>query len=267
VTIKKTTLKELGKNLPLGVLDKDNKHNKCLSFKPWRMKEEKELGRLAQENKNTNIGRHISMILATMCEKIGPHDFSQMKFEEKIIIISQMFVGDVFYAYCDLRKENIGNILEMIVPCPRCGHQFDFSADLNTLEVITAESQDEMTWEYDLKHPIEIRGKKITGFKLGLPLWNTIEGAVDTGAGEACVKDRVIRGCIRGIKGDNKTIIITPEELDELSKFDIERLVRKIDNNVLGPVMTLECKCDKCQAEIVKPIDWRKESFFGDSSQ
>lgn len=267
MAIKKITLKELGNEMPMGILGADKKYHKNISFRPWRMKEEKELGRIRSDNQGANIGRYVSMVVATMCDKLGPHDFSNMKLEEKVIMISQMFMGDVFAVYCTLRKHNMGNILGMIITCPRCGNQFDFNGDLDTLEVTTAEHPNDMTWDYDLKHPIQIRNKEITGFHMGLPLWSVIESAADQGTGSAAAKDEAIRGAIRGVKGDDKIKLLTSDELDELSKFDMESLVRKIDDNVLGPVMMIEAGCEKCRAEIVKSIDWRHDSFFGDSSR
>ena len=55
--------------------------------------------------------------------------------------------------------------------------------------------------------------------------------------------------------------------LDEMGKFDLERLTTLIDENAMGPTMAIEDKCGKCNRDYILPIDWSYDNFFGDSSR
>ncbi len=202
-----------------------------------------------------------------MCEKIGNYNFAELSFEKKMILISQMYMGDVFATYCNLRAKTLGNTLGLQIVCPGCNNKFDFNGDLDTLEVVTAEKEEDKIFDYELKVPFEINGKTITGFKIGLPKWHTIESATNSNLGPTGAKIGAILGSIVEVKGDKSIKAISENELEELSKSDFEILVQKIDDNVLGPIMTIEVGCPKCKRDLIQAIDWRYDHFFGASSR
>lgn len=270
VNLKRVLLSELGPRLPLGVVGPDGAPSKDLAVRPWRMKEERELGALRDSNKNANLAEYVSMVLGTMCQRLGSHDFesSQLKPEQKQLAIGQMFVGDVFYAYVWLRVQSLGPHLILNLSCPRCNHKIDgFAANLETVEVETAETLADAQWEYDLKNPIAIRSERVAKFLLGPPRWNAME--MVRGGGLGVAKPAMLKASIHGIGGkdDHKPAMLTDTDLDELSKRDIEAMINQINRFNVGPNMSVEGDCPQCKYNFRMAIDWGYDSFFGDSSR
>jgi hypothetical protein len=261
------TLKELGPVLPLGI-ESGGKMFHNFSVSKWTMKQEKELGELRTEHKEAGLGRYVSMVLATMCPNIGPHDFTKISFNESLVYISNLLMGNAYYVYCWLRYQSLGEKLGLKIDCPRCTHSFDFEADLETLDVRTAESLEAFCWEHVLHEPLEIRGKEIKGFKLGPARWNTTETSTDKVEGIGILKEGIIRGSIYGVLGEEDVPVVFGEsELDEMCKRDIEAISRGIEDNYLGPDMSIKVRCDKCKSEIESQINWGYDNFFGISSR
>lgn len=266
--IKRTTLGELGTKLPIGVVDsKTGNLGKHFAVRPWRLKEERAIGKIRAENEHSSVAEYVSMVLAYMCTKFGNHDFEKMKIEERRLIISTAFMADVFYAYVWLRREAIGPELKLDLTCNSCRAKFVFAGDLDSIEVGTIDNVTDADWEYKLKTPIEIRSKLIDGFKLGPSRWNELERIpagtrrFDTGA----AKSAIIRGSIREA-GELGAIPLVDEELDELTKYDLERITGLINERPIGPTMSIEGKCTMCGAPFEHAIEWATDNFFEPSS-
>lgn len=262
----KTTLKELGPNLPLGVIN-GAELSKAIKVKPWRMKEEKELGKLRDENRSENSARWATIVLATMCPQLGELDLASMDMNKRIIHIGQMSMGDVMYAYFWLRYQSLGPSVPMEIACPNCRKEFTLHADLESLIIRTSESYDDTLWEYDLRDPFELRGSQVNGFVISPARWNAIEtqntaGALDVGA----AKSSVIRGSIHSVKGIGEALALTDSDLDEMTKFDLESLTTLIDERHIGPDLAVEDKCEQCKRPFRMSLDWSYDSFFGISS-
>jgi len=166
------TLKKLGAKLPLGILNGDGTYSGDIAVRPWRMKEERELGELRDSHRDGNVAQYVGMVLATMCTKLGPHNFEGMKFEERRIIVGQMYMGDVFYAYIWLRIQAMGHQLNMNLTCPNCERKFPFVADLESTEVIAADNLKDAKWEYKLHTPIKLRDTMVKSLLIGPARWN-----------------------------------------------------------------------------------------------
>lgn len=268
--ITRTTLKELGPTLPLGILTPDNSYAKSFEVKKWRMKEERELGEMRDQQRGDSVGQFVAQVLSAMCTSVGTHDFEKLKQEERLVHVSQMYVGDVFYIYTWLRLKSLGEKLGLSIKCPSCTNNFKFEANLNTLEVDTCKTLDSAVWEYKMKEPFKIRGKTATEFLMGPPRWTTLEnmkgiGGMNTGAAKA----GMIVGCILGIgnKEKHEQILLGVNELDEMAKVDIEGITTEMDKNAIGPNMAIEGECPRCRSNYVMPIDWSYDNFFGASSR
>lgn len=265
----RTTLEAQGPKLPIGVLQPDKSLIKDFGIRPWRMKEEKELGALRDERRGENVGKYVSAILATMCTRIGPYDFDEIKdFERRLIYISQMLMPDVFYIYFWLRYKSLGPILSMDITCPSCRNKLDFNGNIGTLEVLTAESLEDTRWEYRLRDPFPIRGKDAEGFVLGPAMWNAIEtkqgvGQFNVGA----AKSSIISGSIQSLIGSDSPIAILEMELDAMSKFDLESITSLLEKRNFGPDLSAEDTCTKCKQSFRMSIDWSYDNFFGISSR
>lgn len=260
------TLKELGPNLPLGI-PKGEAFARDVAVRPWRYKEEKELGALREEDQSQSVAQYVTTILAVMCTSLGGHNFEQMKPIERRVIISQMWMGDVFYAYMWLRIQALGNILPVTLVCRTCNHEFPFDANLETTEVRIAESMEAVNWEYKLYTPITIRGEKVKAFKMGPARWGAMETLGDAAMDTGKAKGAIIAGSICGIVGDDTPMVVTESELEELVKLDIETLTKKLDDSAIGPNMSIECSCKRCRRTLIQAISWGYDNFFGISSR
>ena len=268
----KTTLAELGSQLPVGIRTAPGSLDKTLVVRPWKTKDEREIARLKKPD--TSIAKYVALIIGTMCERIGPHDLAQMKPAERELIISQMYLGDVFYAYCYLRRMVMGSKLKVEFDCAHCKERIPYVANLDTLEVNTVEREEQLGWSVDLQDPIKIRSKEIRRFRLSAIRWSTLENTAMVNAGsDAVAKIAAVRGSIVGLNDDPEPVMISDLEMDELSKFDLENLAHEVNINNVGPVMAIEDECtpEFCPRgggrKFTVAIDWSYDSFFGISSR
>lgn len=266
--IVKTTLKELGKNLPIGVPRQDGSIIKSFDIRPWRMKEEKELGSLRDERRGDSVAKYVSAVLATLCTRIGPNNFEEISFDNRLLHISQMSMPDVFYVYCYLRYSALGKSVPMEIVCPTCRAKISMEADLESLEVKTIENLSDAFWDYKLQNPFNLRKKQVTGFTLGPAKWNALEvqkasGIYDIGA----AKSGIIIGSIQKAEGIDGPPIFIEQEMDEMSKYDLEAIMDGIEKNAVGPDMAIEETCSGCKRAFRMSIDWSYDNFFGISSR
>jgi len=271
----KTTVKERGANLPLGMLGGDaGAYARNIAVREWTLVEERSIGAERDANRDANIAQFVSMILSQMCTKFGRHDFESMKPAERRANVGQAFMGDVFYAYVWLRIQAMGNVLSLNLTCPNCLNKFEFAADLDTVEVTTADKLQDAQWEYELFKPLEVRGKTVKKLLMGPAYWNALEMMSSTGSGfdSGAAKSAIILGSIHGLAdykdkdGKAEVVALASHELDRMNKRDIERLTAAIDKNAIGPDMSVEDKCGRCKRTFKLSIDWSYDSFFGDSS-
>jgi hypothetical protein len=258
----------MGPVLPLGIPDKSGLYSKTVAVRPWRMKEERELGEMKDKNRDGNLAQYVSMVLATMCTKIGPYDFEVMKPEERRVVIGQMFMCDVFYAYVYLRIQAMGKGLPLKLTCPRCQTKYSMEADLNTTEVKFTDTLENARWQYKLIDPFQVRSKDASELVMGPPRWNVLEmlkvkaNTLNT----SLAKVSAIMGSIHSIVGIGE-LAMTENELDEMSKRDIEAITSQINDFSLGPDMVVESEpCPSCNHVFKVPIEWGYDSFFANST-
>jgi hypothetical protein len=274
--VKTLLLRDHGANLPLGLITHDSSFAKGFATRPWRMKEEKELSRQKKDNQGSSMAQYVSMVLSTMCSSIGNHNFDAPDYKDdhakRRVIVSQMYMGDVFYVYAYLRREAIGNEMAVKITCRRCTKDFDYAADIGTLEIRTADALEPLCWDYTLRHPITIRGKTVKSFRMCPPRWSAMENIAGNPS-EGLAKEVTILGSIAGLNGESGGIMLTASEIQELSKYDIEEITSGVDKHFLGPKMALELDgsfaCPHCEYRDKRliPIDWRYDNFFSTSSQ
>lgn len=266
--VERVTLKKRGHLLPLGLPDAGGGLALDFEFKRWRGAQEREVGRLKAASKEK--GDFVAQLLSFMCTKVGPHNFETMTPEAKQIIIGQMHMGDVMYMYVCLRVQALGPSVKMDLTCPRCNKEFKFDADLNSLEVRTAKTLEDVKWSYTLLDPFPLRGKEAVQFNMAPVRWAAMEASMlkmlETGdVNHGLAKLDVIRSSIRSVEGHGQ-MMLTDHELDELSKLDIETVVDLVDDREVGPDMSLEEKCPRCKRGFRTSLDWGYESFFTTSS-
>lgn len=263
--IKKQVLGEHGAVLPIGFV---NSTDRGILTKRWRLKEEKELSAIFNDS-DAKMDRYVTGVLSTMLTKVGPHDFATMDAAKKMLIIGQMPMADVFFAYLYIRIQAMGNELTFNLICPKCREIFPFTVDLNTVLISSIEKLEDGEWVYKLIEPFPIRGKMVSELKLGPPRWSAFQSIAEDGYNPGSMKAGVINGSIVsvGFESGHSAIPLAKHELDEMGKRDLEFLAREIDQNSLGPDMSVEAHCSKCQKEFRTSIQWSADSFFGASSR
>lgn len=261
-------MEELGSNLPMGFRNASGDYIKNLTSKPWTMKTEKEIGKLRDKIKGENIARYITMIVSEMCKTIGPHNFAEKEMPEKNIIVGQMLAGDVFYAYMWLRKEAIGSDIKLKIKCGNCDQEFDLYADIDSVQVNCVKDLADLQFEYELRNPIKIRSKEVKKFLLGPMLWSTYEMMNRVSMKNlGTAKEGIILGSVKKCDSLEGDLVLLESEIDELSKYDVEKIIQLISDNSIGPDMSVEGICEKCGSEFTHGIDWSYDNFFGISSQ
>lgn len=263
--IKKVTLAESSGVLPVGILH-GAEFDRTLISKEWRLKEEKELGLALEKVEASRMGQYVSTVLSVLCVQVGNHEFSKMKDPEKRAIVNQMWIPDVLYTYLWLRVQTMGQFLPMEIQCAHCGNKASLNADLNTVEISTVSSMEDVYWRYDLEFPIRLRGKDVTAFIMGPCRWNAIDVLGNRVRNMGAMKEALIKGSIHWFVGLDDFFPIGVSELDELKKKEIESITDKIDFNSLGPDMSLDEECETCGKHFRTSLDWRNRSFFGISS-
>lgn len=269
-----TTLAELGPKLPIGQLRAET-FFRDFTVRPWRMREEKALAKSRKDRPNVTMNEYTSTVVAYMCPQLGfhkhePEDASEKALAERHVYMASMYMCDIWYAYVYVRRDALGDEMVMDVRCPRCGRPFKWTASLSTLEVKYPEKLDDCLWDYELRKPIEVRGKKLESLKLGPQLWSIVDdvmmGGIET------TKEAAIRGSIVGVNGTKDHFPLTTGDLDDLTKPDIEHLMSRINDNFVGPNMSVAiegpCPNEKCKYDEPRniPINWSYDSFFGVSS-
>lgn len=264
------SLKTQGPNLPLGTLNKAKEYCKDIILKPWRFAEEREIGKLRAENKGMNVAQLVNLTLATMCKKLGVHEFEQMSIPERRVCISMMTMPDVLYAYAWLRRESMGSEVQFSPRCPVCGNDFIFLANLDTMQVKVVSNLSSAFWHYELKTPITIRNKEVKKLVFGPARWNALEAMGNAGVSEldiGATKLGIILGSIQSIEGLGE-LPLAEHELNEMAKYDIEKISALIDEKVIGPDLSLDgvCPRQRCGKKFKMPIPWATDDFFAASS-
>lgn len=266
---KKTTLAELGPNLPIGLRSPSGSYETRLSARRWTLKEEKQLARFKAEE--STYTKYVSTVLGTMLSRIGPANFDEVTdIYARKVAVGQMYMADVFYAYVWLRIQAIGPELVVPVKCRKCNTEFNFTGDLNTTEVIIPADKEKVEWEFFLRDPIQVRSKTVSGFRIGQQIWARVESTDASDGDKASIIMNSVRGFVGDLDPNGKPydLDISSNELDELSKYDLEKLSRELNNKFLGANMTLDVTCvsEKCANMWVVPLNWMYDSFFAVSS-
>lgn len=270
---RRTTLKELGNNLPVirksatGELIK----NRSFTFLEWTMETEEKIASFQEKAQNT--GLLVNFILRTLLDEFCGQSFQDMPDEQKALIINQLEFPNVMYMYMYLRYEEMGNEYNVgNVGCPTCKKlNENFVADLGTLEIDVKDKDHQREHLCELKRPIVVDGKDpITGLKIDVTKWDVLERAdPKDAANSAKLKMLMLQSAICGAstaKGPIEGFVDSKTLIKKMKKIDIERCVKELAANNGGPVAAVGGKCIHCEVEFIKPLDWSYDHFFGSSS-
>ncbi len=263
--IKETTLKALGQSLPIGLEDGAPR---AFSFKRWNLRKEKELGEIRKKLPGSNLGDWVSILIGEMATQVGTHNLTSLNDAERRLLVSQMWMQDVLYAYFCLRYWALGNIMKIKMECPFHDFEFTWPGDLNTMKVRTVEKIEDLYWSMELEDPFTLRSMECKTLSLGPVKWSAVEQAeLGRRVNHGKLKAVMVQASIREINGE--PIAVAENELDEMSKRDLERLVAEIDDHACGPDLSLDVRCPdkKCDRRFVTSLDWSYDTFFSTTSR
>lgn len=258
-------LKAQGAELPVGLVV-DGKRVRTFRLRPFRLKQEKAISKLKADSKAATIGKFVCGVLSLMVQTVGPHNFDNMNDGHRQLIISQLTMADVLYLWVYLRYEALAQEpVTMNIPCPSCRNEYKWYGDLGTMDVrVVNNDVVSTTREFKLRDGVELGGAARSILKLDMIKWDSLmrRDVVDKQSQEAAI----IAGSIVGIEGIERTpFFMLENELDEMTKWDIEGLTREISDNTCGPQMDIQPECPACKYKGVMMLDWGYDSFFARS--
>lgn len=260
---------EQGPRLPVGILVGDIYH-RDIAVRPFRLREEKSIGEYRTKTKALTAGKLVSHLLATLCTRLGPHDFESMNVSDRMLAVSSMELGDVLYAYIYTRKEALGTQFAMGLTCPNCRHNFVQDFNIDDIDVITlnADTAVDRTKHYELRDGLVTANKTYRKFTLGPLLWWSMDMPEIAGVNglNPALRDLILlRAAITG--ADGETMRFSDGDLEELSLYDKSGLVGLLSDNLPGPQLIASMICEKCGTEFYQQIDWSYDDFFNRSSR
>lgn len=258
--ISDTTIGDYGHRLPVGILQGASLH-RDFGFKPFRMKEERELETERKANKRISVGEFVGTVMSHMLTKLGPYpDFQAIPKDERRLIISQMYLGDVMYIWLCLRIDALGEHIKFPLKCPSCTFEHKLNADLSLTDVKVYEDAASLTKPLKLRHGIDLPDKSTTlDVVLQPPRWLGMSGA-RPGATNSDIKMAILSASILKV-GDGR-FPATTDAIENMSKWDIELMAKTVETDAPGPDLTVEASCPQCQHEWEIPLDWNWDFFF-----
>lgn len=271
IQIKKVS--ELGYNFPIGI-QKNDQLLKEFDFKHFPTSLEKQLGlyRKANQLYDTQV---VTKFLSLIFNNIGGEsvDFVSAEGREQegkgLFKVGQLFMADVFYAYCLARIRFLGELYSFGYNCPRCRHSGPVKADLTTMDVFCIDDPTKLIKKVDLFHGFKSPDGKQTIKEVEVfpQKWNDMETTefAECGEDDILLKLYFLSKCVKYTgKSEKKeyTIGLNDSQIEALSKIDRERIANAITSINLGPSLQLDMKCPKCAIEFKFTVDWRYDSFF-----
>ena len=230
-------LSELGANLPIGFVEGGTSVRE-IATRPFTMKQERLLGSERDKNRQLNVAKFVSFVISNLCTRLGPHLLEPMPEPNRQVITSQMYMADIYYAYIWIRIQAIGEEMDMEISCSNCRHEFDFIADLSTTDIRIPKDFAKLNFDYKLKHPFTLRNKPVEVIKLGPARWSSLEILKSSQFNTAEAKLALIRGSIEAIN-EVEHPLLGEDELDDMSKYDLESIAVALEDNRLFPDMTI----------------------------
>jgi hypothetical protein len=258
-----STFEDYGSRLPIGYL-KDGELHRGFAFRRFTMKEERALEAIRKKQRRMTMGSLVSTVLAHMLTRLGPYDMDSLDDGPRRLLVNQMYMADVMYAYIMLRIEALGPEVAFDVDCATCAHRWRFKADMTRTDVKVAEDLNSLVRRYTMRDGVETPdGTTVKDLLLQPPRWHAMASLkADGGMGD--VKMFIMASAIRQV-GEGK-FPATADLLDTMTKYDLEHLQRAIDDLTPGPELVLEATCPACAAENRRSLDWSWDFFFTASS-
>lgn len=276
--MRRTTIRELGQQLPIGFQNGDGKLEKAFSIRPYKARIDRHLGHWREANDGRTQAYLVGKFIAMITAQAGPHILSLTKDGDSTdvseLAVSKWAFADVLYVYVWTRIQELDPFLILPFKCPVCSHFGTAKFDLRDSDVAVAESVEELEHWVDLRKGMELRdGTTVKRIKLQPITWAALYN-IGAGGGQLGSHDYVqIQHSIKAVEGhDYYTPLV--QEIDTLHKIDmliIDRAANKVSAG-LDLETTVNCPKkdedgDVCGFEITRPLDWEFDYFFDTSFQ
>jgi hypothetical protein len=260
-----STIGDYGLQLPMGVVQGGEFH-RGFGFKPYKMKQEKELAALRKKSTNRQAGSMVVTALSHMLTHFGPYaEWEKMSEDHRALALHQAYMGDIMYAYIWLRIEAMGPELKFDHTCPACDRKSKLPVDLRQGDVKIAERPEHLLRWCDLADGVTVQADKppVKRVSCTPPRWLAMN-QLSPDKNEGHLKEAIIASSVRVGEAQQP---MTPALLDDLSKRDLEFLTKFIDDGSPGPDLTCTLVCSHCSHESVIPLQWSWDFFMTAASQ
>lgn len=273
----KTTLKENGPRLPIGIVV-DGKVEKTFNFRTFKAKIERHLGNWKEGAKDTHspgqlIAMQVPKLLSLLVTRIGSSeiqvDNSGDSLPQSELIFYQAYFADIMYMYLYLRSQTLGTRVRCPVSCDsgKCSYSGMAEFDLSETSVNIAEDLKEVYQWVTLQRPFKLRDQKTlcSKVKVGPVTWSTMTKPGIIGGSIGTIELATLQDAICAVNGSDTPYHFTDEDIDEMEKIDRVRIDRIAAKSHVGVDLNVTISCPKCRAPIVNPLNWEYENFFGSS--
>jgi len=257
--MKKTTLGEWGRKLPVGLLEGD-KLGREFTLRESSFGTEREIQKGRPSERSRTKTENTTYILSKLLTSLGGQKLDPDKPAETQVLLAKCWLADVMYMWLWARYEACGDTLEIPFPCPYCDHVEDppVKYEMVGFDVGTAEQPSELVHAYKLKFPLEVRGQAVSALKLQPPTWSIYMTATkDSGEQDA----RLLMSMICGTD-KHDSILLTDTEIDKMKRPDYVGVKAKAAEMAYGPQLVIEHSCTKCGKKGMLYLDWGYDSFF-----
>ena len=260
----KTEMGKWGPRLPIGFLAGKELH-KGFELKPFGWNEEEKLAEIKRDNRQMTVQAFVVEVLAEMLVSLGPwKTLDGLGLEERRMIVNHMFLGDVMYVYITLRVQAMGEIAKFPIKCPNCKKEANLPADLMKTDMTAVDgegAQDTLVVAVDLRDGVKTPDGREKRIYVAPPRWMAMAALKHPDdMSSADMKRELITSGVRQV-GQGKHQF-TSQSLRSLSKFDLERLSKAIDDLSPGLDLVVEAQCRVCRAEWRIPLQWDWDFLF-----
>jgi hypothetical protein len=260
--------------------------DRSIEFKNWDAREEIALSKLMHDSRGAmeggRVGHKITLTLSQMCTSISGTKFWDQQANgtykealskvERDQFIRRMWETDVLAAYLLLKMDALNDpiaSIPLLSPFdPDKKRTIPWKGDLSQLDFKGSDSVEVCQWDYVLRKPFMIRGKRVTQFKMGPLRWQTAD-SLQFEAKDFEAKMRTILGSIHSIpevsESEGRAYILA--DINGLAKPDIEAIADGIEKHHSGLDMEIEVLDPIVDRSYKTSIPWAHPDFFGSSSR
>lgn len=261
----------LGSRLVIGF-----KNSTDFICRPWGGRVERALAEYRDKFRDVLKVRpfyNINLILAETCVTFGGETLFErdgsgtfrptMSIRDRADLFDRAYFTDVQMAVLHVRNMAYGGNVKFQAPLPWAKDSQSITFDMGTIEVSVPENFNECLRLHTFESPMCMRGEMVQGVTIGPQKWGITSATTAETLSQQSY--RMIVGSIVEVPG-SKIRNVQPEDLDDLTKMEIDRLVAAIDENHVGADLSVHVSDDADRKALVS-VPWLSDDFFANSSR